>query len=89
MQTQNMTQACNNEISNPILSTNVCADDLWWSSSAILISKNDLDKLTIVLHCFFIAEECWTSSVQMWITRPSAWGLFITLFGVKGFLYLL
>ncbi len=45
-------------------------------------------KLLYINNCAWlclIAEECWTSSVQMWFTRPSAWGLFITLFGVKGF----
>ncbi len=54
-----------------------------------------LDKLTIVLHCFFIAEECWTffSCVVLYrreFTFTSAWGLFITLFGVEGrfFVYL-
>ncbi len=49
----------NTNISNLILLTNVFAADLWWSSSNIQ-AKITLDKLTIVLHCFFIAEECWT-----------------------------
>ncbi len=53
------------------------------------ISKNDFT-LTIMLDCFFIAEECWTffSGVLLYrreFTLPLAWGLFITLFGVKGF----
>ncbi len=48
MQTQNMTQTCNNKnmlnntnVSNPILLTDVFAADLWRSSLIILISKND------------------------------------------------
>ncbi len=52
------------------------------------ISKNNFT-LTIVLDCFLIAEECWIFSCVLLYRRefilPSAWGLFFTLFGVKGF----
>ncbi len=53
-----------------------------------------LDKLTIVLHSFFIAEESWTFLscdllYRREFTFPSVWGLFITFFGVKGLLHLL
>ncbi len=42
MQTQNMLN--NTNVSNPILLSNAFAADLWWSSSAILISKNMVAK---------------------------------------------
>ncbi len=47
-------------------------------------------------NCAWLLFNCWRvlnlllcSSVQTWITRPSVWGWFITLFGVKGLLHLL
>ncbi len=61
---------------------------VFWAESA---AAGGFDQLTIVLNCFFY---CWRVlksvlflhyTVQTWFTLLSAWGLFITLFGVKGF----
>ncbi len=52
------------------------------------INKQKYFTLTIVLDCFFFAEECWTSPVFFCtdvIYSSSVWGLFMTLFGVKVF----
>ncbi len=47
----------NTNISNLILSTNVFAADLWWSSSTILISKNDFRSINNCASLLFLSRN--------------------------------
>ncbi len=62
---------------------------VFWAESA---AAGGLDQQTTMLNFFFF--YCWRVlksvlflhyTVETWFTLLSAWGLFITLFGVKGF----
>ncbi len=56
--------------------------------NSLSCSRNQSEMIWALWHGALLlksVELLLCSSVQTWFTRPSVWGLFITLFGVKGF----